>query len=71
MALQPGQHDPIAFQIELDHARRVDEILRDMPHSDSVEGWRLRRLIDGILCARESANKVAIRRRRRSENPDS
>ena len=68
MALQPGQHDCLAFQIELDHARRVDEILQGMPHSDTVEGWRLRRLIDGILCARDNVNKVAIRRRRAKEH---
>jgi len=68
MALQPGQHDPLAFQVELDHARRVDALLQGMPHSHTVEGWRLRRLIDGILCARESVGKVAIRRRRTKEH---
>jgi hypothetical protein len=64
MALQPGQHDRLSFQVELDHARRVDAILQGMPHSDTVEGWRLRRLIDGILCARDNVNKVGIQRRR-------
>jgi hypothetical protein len=69
MALQPGQHDPVAFQIELGHARRVDQLLQAMPYRDTTEGWRLRRLVAGTLSDRQGVRKVQLHRRQ-SENPD-